>query len=132
MGHGGSPPHLRQMAMKILNMTCSSSGCEPNVSAFAMVHTKKRNILEKRQLNDLVFVQYNQKLQERHPQLEHDQREAIEAFGIDDACEWLVDASDDEAARTAMPPAYDLGSNSKPKEGEGEDLAKEGSDQEEE
>ncbi|XP_020522941.1 uncharacterized protein LOC110007281 [Amborella trichopoda] len=96
MGHGGSPPHLRQMAMKILNMTCSSSGCEPNVSAFAMVHTKKRNILEKRQLNDLVFVQYNQKLQERHPQLEHDQREAIEAFGIDDACEWLVDASDDE------------------------------------
>ncbi|ERN05252.1 hypothetical protein AMTR_s00007p00105810 [Amborella trichopoda] len=92
MGHGGRTPLLRQMAMKILNLTCSSSG--------------------------LVFVQYNQKLQERHHQLEHNQREATEAFDIDDTCEWMVDASDDEAfpgegltwgqvreaAGTAMPP----------------------------
>ncbi|ERM95703.1 hypothetical protein AMTR_s00023p00227210 [Amborella trichopoda] len=77
------------MAMKILNLTCSCSGCERNFSTFEMVHTKKRNRLEQKRLNNL-------KLQERHHQLEHNQREAIEAFDIDDTCEWLVDANDDE------------------------------------
>ncbi|ERN19795.1 hypothetical protein AMTR_s00064p00139280 [Amborella trichopoda] len=111
MGHGGSTPHLRQIAMKILNLTCNASGCERNFSTFEM---------------------YNQKLQERHPHLENNEREAIEAFDIDDACEWLMDADDDEAfpregltwgrvreaAGTSMPPcAYHSSSISKPNKG---------------
>ncbi|XP_058102261.1 uncharacterized protein LOC131246307 [Magnolia sinica] len=51
--------------MKILGLMCSASGCERNWSTFEAIHTKKRNRLEPKKLNDLVFVQYNQKLRER-------------------------------------------------------------------
>ncbi|XP_020523239.1 uncharacterized protein LOC110007317 isoform X2 [Amborella trichopoda] len=46
MGHCGSTIHLRQMAIKIKNLTCCSCGCEHNFNTFKMVHTKKRNRLE--------------------------------------------------------------------------------------
>ncbi|XP_058097770.1 uncharacterized protein LOC131242860 [Magnolia sinica] len=51
--------------MKILELTCSASGCKRNWSTFKAIHTKKRNRLELKKLNDLVFVQYNQKLREQ-------------------------------------------------------------------
>ncbi|XP_058105502.1 uncharacterized protein LOC131248982 [Magnolia sinica] len=51
--------------MKILGLTCSTSGYECNWSTFEAIHTKKRNRLEQKNLNDLVFIQYNQKLRER-------------------------------------------------------------------
>ncbi|CAI9294817.1 unnamed protein product [Lactuca saligna] len=43
---GGSTPHLIKIAMRILSLTSSSSGCERNWSTFEAVHTKKRNRLE--------------------------------------------------------------------------------------
>ncbi|XP_058094325.1 uncharacterized protein LOC131240217 [Magnolia sinica] len=57
-------PSLKKLAMKILGLTCSTSGCEHNWSTFEAIHTKKRNRLEQKKLNDLVFVPYNKKLRE--------------------------------------------------------------------
>ncbi|XLR10243.1 hypothetical protein S83_038181, partial [Arachis hypogaea] len=47
-------PELQQFAIRVLNLTCSSSGREPNWSAFEMVHTKRRNRLKAKTMNDVV------------------------------------------------------------------------------
>uniref|UniRef100_A0A0D2ZZ75 HAT C-terminal dimerisation domain-containing protein n=3 Tax=Brassica TaxID=3705 RepID=A0A0D2ZZ75_BRAOL len=53
-------------AIRILSQTASSSGCERNWSVFERIHTKKRNKLEHQRLNDLVYVHYNLRLQNRY------------------------------------------------------------------
>ncbi|XP_045831497.1 uncharacterized protein LOC123922868 [Trifolium pratense] len=54
-----------QPAIRILGQTSSSSGCERNWSFFERIHTKRRNRLEHQRLNDLVYVAYNLRLQNR-------------------------------------------------------------------
>ena len=61
---GGQCPQLQRFAIRILSQTCSASGCERNWSVFERIHTKKRNRLEQKRLNDLVFVQYNLRLRQ--------------------------------------------------------------------
>ncbi|KAC9430404.1 hypothetical protein E3N88_45859 [Mikania micrantha] len=61
----GDYPLLQKFAVRILSQTASSSGCERNWSVFERIHTKKRNRLEHERLNDLVFVHYNLRLQNR-------------------------------------------------------------------
>ncbi|XP_023753043.1 uncharacterized protein LOC111901427 [Lactuca sativa] len=56
MTYGNSTPTLQKMAIKILSLTTSSSGCERNWSAFEWIHTKKRNRLDSQRLHNLVFV----------------------------------------------------------------------------
>ncbi|XP_058775668.1 uncharacterized protein LOC131649941 [Vicia villosa] len=63
--YGAKTPNLQLLAIKILSLTCSSSGCERNWSAFEHIHSKKRNRLEHQMLQDLVFIKYNQNLKER-------------------------------------------------------------------
>ncbi|KAH1087736.1 hypothetical protein GYH30_019022 [Glycine max] len=46
--------------------TCSASGCEKNWSIFEHIHSKRRNMLEHQKLNDLVYVCYNLRLQQRN------------------------------------------------------------------
>ncbi|KAJ1422762.1 Ribonuclease H-like superfamily [Sesbania bispinosa] len=60
--YGSDTPYLQQLAIRILSLTCSASGCERNWSVFEQVHTKRRNRLEHKRLHDLVFVKYNQAL----------------------------------------------------------------------
>nr|KAJ0205215.1 hypothetical protein LSAT_V11C500260900 [Lactuca sativa] len=55
---GGSTSHLKRIAMRILSLTSSSSGCERNWSTFEA----KRNRLETNRLNNLVYVQFNANL----------------------------------------------------------------------
>ncbi|XP_010468542.1 PREDICTED: uncharacterized protein LOC104748632 [Camelina sativa] len=62
---GYDAPHLQKLAIRILSQTASSSGCERNWSVIEWIHTKKRNRLEHQRLNDLVFVHYNLRLQQR-------------------------------------------------------------------
>ncbi|XLU98683.1 hypothetical protein S245_013023, partial [Arachis hypogaea] len=50
-----SCPELKKFAIRVLSLTCSSSGCERNWSAFEMVHTKRRNRLHQKKMNDLVY-----------------------------------------------------------------------------
>ncbi|XP_038713464.1 uncharacterized protein LOC120007338 [Tripterygium wilfordii] len=64
--YGNSAPNLQKLAMRVLSQTCSSSGCERNWSIFEHIHSKKRNRLEHQRLNDLVYVHYNLRLQQRN------------------------------------------------------------------
>ncbi|XP_049936976.1 uncharacterized protein LOC126410646 [Nymphaea colorata] len=62
---GPDCPELRKLAIRILSQTCSATGCERNWSVFQHIHSKKRNRLEHKRLNDLVYVRYNMKLRQR-------------------------------------------------------------------
>ncbi|XP_020972545.1 uncharacterized protein LOC107625154 [Arachis ipaensis] len=64
--YGTGAPNLQKLAIRVLSQTCSSSGCEQNWSIFEHIHTKKRSRLEHQKLNDLVFVHYNLRLQQRY------------------------------------------------------------------
>ncbi|XP_049934775.1 uncharacterized protein LOC126410236 [Nymphaea colorata] len=63
--YGFDCPNLARFAVKVLSQTCSASGCERNWSVFQHIHSKKRNRLEHKRLNDLVFVRYNMRLKQR-------------------------------------------------------------------
>ncbi|CAL5335130.1 unnamed protein product [Camellia sinensis] len=63
---GDECPELKRFAIRVLSLTCSSSGCERNWSAFEMVDSKRRNRLHQKRMNGLVFVMYNLKLRQRH------------------------------------------------------------------
>ncbi|XP_028798861.1 uncharacterized protein LOC114754239 [Neltuma alba] len=63
--YGGEGKELQKVAMRILSLTCSATGCERNWSTFDQVHTKRRNRLEQQRLNALVFVKYNLQLEMR-------------------------------------------------------------------
>ncbi|XP_021986007.1 uncharacterized protein LOC110882240 [Helianthus annuus] len=86
--YGKGTPNIQHVAIKVLSLTCSSSGCERNFSAFEHIHSKKRNRLEHKKLHDIVFVRYNKTLQNRR-----DKNVAYDPISLDniDACnEWLV------------------------------------------
>ncbi|KAL4568318.1 hypothetical protein LXL04_023927 [Taraxacum kok-saghyz] len=86
----GDVPMLQKFAIRILSQTASSSGCERNWSVFERIHTKKRNRLEHQRLNDLVFVHYNLRLQNR---LKVDKRsyDPIDYECIDKTDFWVVE-----------------------------------------
>ncbi|XP_025665020.1 uncharacterized protein [Arachis hypogaea] len=73
-----------------------SSGCERNWSAFEMVHTKRRNRLHQKKMNDLVYVMYNLKLKDKQirktPELEFD------AVHSDD--EWITEDVNENIAES--------------------------------
>ena len=63
--YGNHAPTLRNLALKVLSQTASSSACERNWSTFALIHTKQRNRLAYPRLQQLVFCYYNMKLKIR-------------------------------------------------------------------
>ncbi|XP_057418082.1 uncharacterized protein LOC130712267 [Lotus japonicus] len=86
--YGSRTPHLQKFAIKILSLTCSSSGCERNWSVFEHIHSKKRSKLEHQKLQDLVYIKYNQALAHRF-----DCRDVIDPILLDDidgSNEWLM------------------------------------------
>ncbi|KAJ0457925.1 putative HAT dimerization domain, ribonuclease H-like superfamily [Helianthus annuus] len=96
MQYGSSAPTLKRFAVKVLSLTCSSSGCERNWSVFEHLHSKKRNRLEQKKLNDLVYIKYNRALRRRY-----DMRDTIDPIILDDANvqdphEWLMGALEEE------------------------------------
>jgi hypothetical protein len=64
---------------------------ECNWSVFERIHTKKRNRLEQKRLNDMVFVQYNLRL--RHNQLLNKTPESNNIFldDVDPSSDWNVE-----------------------------------------
>ncbi|XP_055820443.1 uncharacterized protein LOC129889244 [Solanum dulcamara] len=89
MQYGHNVPNLQQFA-RVQSLTCSSSGCERNWSVYEHIHTKKRNRLELKRLNDLVFIKYNRTLVRRY-----NARNTIDPIlldNIDNANEWLTRA----------------------------------------
>lgn len=93
--YGKHAPELQNFAIRILSLTCSSSGCERNWSVFEHLHSKKRNRLAQQKLNDLVFVKYNRALRRRYEL--RDTIDPILLTDIDDSNEWLVGRLDGES-----------------------------------
>ncbi|KAJ9557009.1 hypothetical protein OSB04_011623 [Centaurea solstitialis] len=94
--YGAETPTLQKFAVKVLSLTCSSSGCERNWSVFEHFHSKKRNRLEQQKLNDLVYINYNRAMRRRH-----DVRDTIDPIILDDTNvqdphEWLMGVLEDE------------------------------------
>ncbi|KAL6543898.1 hypothetical protein OROGR_010395 [Orobanche gracilis] len=89
---GKHTPELQSFAIRILSLTCSSSGCERNWSVFEHLHSKKRNRLAQQKLNDLVFVKYNRALKRRYEI--RDIINPILLIEIDDSNEWLIGKMD--------------------------------------
>ncbi|XP_062191215.1 uncharacterized protein LOC133895012 [Phragmites australis] len=87
--YGGRSIDLQRFAKCIVSLCASSSGCERNWSTFEFIHTKKRNRLEHKRLNDLIYVAYNRKITSR---FQKRREEAVDATK-DDAEN--MDASND-------------------------------------
>eukprot|EP00253_Pinus_taeda_P027515 PITA_27515 len=89
---GSHCPQLQKFAIRILSQTCSATGCEHNWYVFERIHKKKRNHLEQKRLNDLVYVQYN--LQLRHNQSLNKRLDTnpIVLEDIDPTSDWVVES----------------------------------------
>ncbi|XP_016168558.1 uncharacterized protein LOC107611111 [Arachis ipaensis] len=85
--YGDSCPELKKFAIRVLSLTCSSSGCERNWSVFEMVLTKRRNWLHQKKMNDLVYVMYNLKLKGK--QIRKTPELGFDAVHSDD--EWITE-----------------------------------------
>nr|GEU86018.1 hAT family dimerization domain containing protein [Tanacetum cinerariifolium] len=93
---GDDTPELKQFAIRVLSLTCSSSGCERNWSAFEMVHSKLRNRLQQQKMNDRMYVMYNLKLSGREERKRKE--EDLETFhfeDIDSDDEWITEENED-------------------------------------
>ena len=86
---GSQCPELKKFAIIILSQTCSASSCERNWFVFECIHTKKRNRLEQKQLNDLVFVQYNLRLRQNQLMSKTPDLDPIVLDDIDPTSEWV-------------------------------------------
>ncbi|XP_058733499.1 uncharacterized protein LOC131605121 [Vicia villosa] len=89
--YGTEAPNLQKLAIWILSQTCSVSGCERNWSVFEHIHSKKRNKLEHQKLNDLVYVRYNLRLQNRTKKKQNYDPINFETFG--DHSNWVLEDS---------------------------------------
>lgn len=89
---GGQCPELQRFAIRILSQTCSASGCERNWSVFERIHTKKRNRLDQKRLNDLVYVQYNLRLRRNQLMNKRPDSDPIVLEDIDPTSDWVVES----------------------------------------
>ncbi|KAF1894696.1 hypothetical protein Lal_00020988, partial [Lupinus albus] len=90
--YGCRTPNLQRLAVCVLSQTCSASGCERNWSAFEHIHTNKRNRLEHKKLNDLVFVRYNLRLQQKS-HLRHQNYDPINLEIFEDHSHFILEES---------------------------------------
>ncbi|CAH9075330.1 unnamed protein product [Cuscuta epithymum] len=101
---GASAPNLQRFAIKVLSLTCSASGFQPDWSIFEHLHYKKRNCLAQKRLNSSVFVKYNRMLRHRYDARDH--IDPISYGYIDDNNEWLTGSMEgecDDDEDTIMP-----------------------------
>jgi len=89
---GGQCLELQRFAIRILSQTCSASGCERNWSVFERIHTKKRNRLDQKRLNDLVYVQYNLRLRRNQLMNKRPDSDPIVLEDIDPTSDWVVES----------------------------------------
>ncbi|XP_077232698.1 uncharacterized protein LOC143870117 [Tasmannia lanceolata] len=62
--HGINCLELQRIAIRILSQTCSSFGCGHKWSTFDQIHSRRRNRLAQKRLNELIYVHYNLRLRE--------------------------------------------------------------------
>jgi hypothetical protein len=102
--YGDDTPELKEFAMKVLGLTCSASACERNWSTFNQVHTKRRNRLTAKRMNDLVYIMYNKKLKQKFIKKgtlkEEEDPLVLENVVSDD--EWIAEPANDADGEAAI------------------------------
>ncbi|PKU85227.1 hypothetical protein MA16_Dca025470 [Dendrobium catenatum] len=90
---GDGTPELQRFAVKVLGLTCSSSGCERNWSTYNQVHTKRRNRLSTLRMNSLVYIMYNRRLRDRNLKKKGlmDDEDPLLCDDVASDDEWFVD-----------------------------------------
>nr|KAJ0214743.1 hypothetical protein LSAT_V11C400220220 [Lactuca sativa] len=92
--YGAETPELRDFSMRILSLTCSSSGRERSWSAFKMEHSKRRNRPHQQGMNDLVYVMYNLQLTGRDENKRKEQQiTGLETLNLNDVSsddKWIL------------------------------------------
>ena len=87
---------MQKFAVRVLSQPCSASGCERNWFVFERIHTKKRNRLEQKRLNDLVFVQYNLRLRPNQLLNKRPDTDPIVLDDVDPTSDWVVETEETE------------------------------------
>ncbi|XP_045085202.1 uncharacterized protein [Aegilops tauschii subsp. strangulata] len=67
--YGLQTPTLQHMAIRILNLTTGSSGCERNWSTFEMVDAKRGNKLDVARRDNLVYIQFDGRMIDKRKKL---------------------------------------------------------------
>ena len=102
--YGASMPNLQNPAIQILSQPCSAFGCKRNWSTFQNIHTKKRNRLTQKRLNDLVYVKYNLCLHKKKVE----GQASYEALDLDDidpySADWIAPLDGEDANAHADDP----------------------------
>ncbi|CAI9272984.1 unnamed protein product [Lactuca saligna] len=89
--YGIYTPLLQNFAITVLSHTCSASACERNWSAFDNLHSKKINCLLQQKLNDLVFIQYNIRLQRHYNSLKSNRSlDPILLRDVEENDDWVI------------------------------------------
>ncbi|CAN6248434.1 unnamed protein product [Urochloa humidicola] len=95
--YGTQVPTLQKMAIRILSLTSSSSGCERNWSCFEGIHTKKRNKLTCERVEQLVFVRFNTLHTKKKAKAKKNSNvDPLVATDATCAQGWMVDVGDDD------------------------------------
>ncbi|GAU16301.1 hypothetical protein TSUD_299330 [Trifolium subterraneum] len=92
--HGSSTPFIQKIALKLLVQPCSSSCSERNLSTYSFIHSMKRNKMDPKRAEDLVYVHTNLRLLSRKEEgykrgetklwdISGDAHEALDAVGIE-------------------------------------------------
>ncbi|XP_027342768.1 uncharacterized protein LOC113855350 [Abrus precatorius] len=106
--YGAAIPKLQSIALKLLSQPCSSSCCEKNWSTYSFIHSLKRNRLNPKRAEDLVFVHTNLRLLSRKSKnysegesrmwdIGGDEWDSIEGVGILEVASLSLDEPDLEA-----------------------------------
>ncbi|XP_017983850.1 PREDICTED: uncharacterized protein LOC18613794 isoform X2 [Theobroma cacao] len=91
--HGISCLELQRIAIRILSQRCSSIGCQHTWSVFDQVHSKRRNCLSRKRLNDHTYVHYNLRLRERQLGRKPDDLVSFDSAMLESVLDdWLVES----------------------------------------
>ncbi|KAL0908904.1 hypothetical protein M5K25_023416 [Dendrobium thyrsiflorum] len=94
---GDSTPELQSFAVRVLGLTCSSSGCERNWSTYSQVQTKRRNRLSTLRMNSLVYIMHNKRLRDRRLRNKglKDDEDPLVCEDVASDNEWFIDDETD-------------------------------------
>ncbi|CAH8254209.1 unnamed protein product [Arabidopsis lyrata] len=93
--YGVSVPSLETLAMKILSLTSSSSGCQRNWSTFEEIHKSERNRLDTDQMNSVVYVQFNSKLFNKRKRIKEENADVLVDGAEENIEDWFVELDRD-------------------------------------
>ncbi|CAJ2667547.1 unnamed protein product [Trifolium pratense] len=86
--YGDSAPGLQRVAIRILSQVCSTFSFQRQWSTFRQIHSEKKNKIDREILNDLVYINYNLKLN-RQMNAKSLEVDLLQSDDIDMTSEWV-------------------------------------------